>query len=175
MDFNVTETARYPRERVFRAHRDEFCTIAARMPEVSRVTRRSRSAHADGTIEQVHRWNGAPAALPMLLRPLVPVELLEWDDESRWNPHSWRCDWKILVPGLGPMADIYGSQTYEETKAGCRMTLSGHFNFHPERVPKLTLPPGARPIIERFIVGLIVPLLKKSGKAIVAHLDAQKS
>ena len=170
MDFSVSDDAPFPRPLVFATHRDEFETIAPRMAEVDRVRLKSQSVHADGTIEQKHEWFGHPKALPLLIRPLVPSEMLHWFGISHWNPHTFVATWTVEVPALGPMADITGKQAYVETPQGCRIDLSGSFDFHPERVPRLKLPPGAVPVVERFIVSLIVPLLQKSGNAVVEHL-----
>lgn len=171
MRFDVQDDAPFPRELVFRTHRDALPEIAPRMTEVERVERRGRAVTATGVITQTHRWVGHPSALPLLLRPLVPADMLRWEDESRWDPSTWTCSWRVTVPALGPMADITGTHTYTETPTGCRIALEGTFDFHPERVPQLTLPPGAVPIVERFVVALIVPLVTKSGRAVVAYLQ----
>ncbi|MEZ4317349.1 MAG: hypothetical protein R3F61_07585 [Myxococcota bacterium] len=170
MEFSVSDDAPFPRDLVFRTHRDEFERIAPRLPEVDRVALKSQSTAADGTIEQKHEWFGHPSALPFLIRPLVPPEMLRWFGHTKWNPKTFVCTWTVEVPALGPMADISGSQAYVETPTGCRIDLEGRFDFHPERVPQLKLPPGARPVVERFVVALIVPLMQKSAGAVVEHL-----
>jgi len=170
MDFSVSHDAPFPRPLVFATHRDEFEAIAPRMSEVERVRLKSQSTAADGTIIQKHEWFGHPSALPFLIRPLVPKEMLRWFGHTHWNPHDFVCRWSVEVPALGPMADITGTQSYVQTPTGCRIELTGRFEFHPERVPRVRLPPGAVPVVERFAVSLIPPLLQKSGGAVVEHL-----
>lgn len=175
MDFTVSDDAPFPRDLVFRTHRDDFESIAPRMKEVDRVRLKSESRHADGTLEQKHEWFGHKSALPFLMRPLVPAEMLRWFGITRWNPTTFECSWRVEIPALGPMAEIDGSQRYLEVSDGCRIEMTGRFDFHPERVPQLTLPPGAVPIVERFVVSMVVPLFQKSGAAVVNHLKEHQS
>lgn len=170
MRFDVQHEAPFPRLRLFEAHRDAFPVIAQRLPEVKSIREVSRSSGADGVVVVRNRWFGSRAALPLLLRPLVPEEVLVWDDETRFDRVRLVCSWTITIPGLGPMADVSGVHRYLDSDGGTRIELEGRFDFHPERAPQVRLPPGASPIVERMIVGLIVPLLEKSGAAMVDHL-----
>ncbi|MCB9679184.1 MAG: hypothetical protein H6737_29040 [Alphaproteobacteria bacterium] len=173
MDFQVSDDAPFSRDLVFRTHRDEFERIAPRLSEVERVVLKSQSTAADGTIEQKHEWFGHPSALPFFIRPLVPPEMLRWFGHTRWNPRDWECRWSVEVPALGPMADIQGFQRYHETPTGCRIELTGTFDFHPDRVPQVRLPPGSVPVVERFVVSLIVPMMQKSAAAVIDHLKSE--
>ncbi len=171
MQFDVSDEAPFPRPLVFRTHRDDFDAIAPRLDAVDRVRLKSESRHASGVLEQTHEWWAKPTALPFFLRPIVPAEMLHWFGHTRWDPGLWRCTWRIEVPALGPMAEIDGQQDYVETDAGCRIEVSGRFDFHPERVDALKLPVAAVPFVERFVVALIVPLMQKSSTAVIAHLQ----
>lgn len=171
MDFKVADDAPFPRERVYRTHRDDLLLLAPRLPEVERIQLRGRTVNADGTMVLRHEWTGKSSVLPLFLRPMVPAQMLRWEQEATWNPHTWSCAWQVRVPALGPMADIRGEQHYLPTDAGCRITLEGRFDFHPERVPQLPMPPGATAFVERFVVALIVPLVQRSGRAVIDHLD----
>lgn len=175
MQFDVSDEAPFPRALVYRTQRDAFEQIAPRLDAVERVRLKSESRHASGVLEQTHEWWAKPAALPFFLRPLVPPEMLHWFGHTRWDPATWCCNWRIDVPALGPMAEIDGTQTYTETPTGCRIDVSGRFDFHPERVDALKLPRAAVPFVERFVVALIVPLMQKSSSAVIAHLKASHS
>ncbi|MCA9566958.1 MAG: hypothetical protein KC656_03910 [Myxococcales bacterium] len=167
MRFEVQHDAPYPRERLFVAHRDRFPALVEHMPEVRSVSERSRAHHADGSVVVRNRWQGSKAAVPLLFRALVPEEVLVWEDETRFDMRTWTCTWTLTIPGLGPMADVAGVHRYLERGQGSRIELEGDFDFHPERAPQVTLPPGSTPVIERMIVGLIVPLITRSGEAMV--------
>ena len=50
--------------------------------------------------------------------------------------------------------------------------VRGEFVLHAERIADLpTLPPGAVPLIERFVVAMIVPMIQQSGHAVSELLD----
>jgi hypothetical protein len=172
MKFDVEHRAPFPPERLFEAHRDAFPAIAQRLDEVKSVRERSRASGADGVVVVRNRWQGSRLALPLLFRPLVPEQVLVWEDESRFDRMTLTCTWRITIPGLGPMADVHGEHRYLPDDDGTRLVLDGTFDFRPERAPQMVLPPGAAPIVERMVVGLIVPLLKKSGAAMSEHLAA---
>lgn len=171
MRFEVTHEAPFPRERLFVAHRDAFPEMVRHLDEIRSVKEKSRATHADGSVVVRNRWQGSRAALPLLFQPLVPEQVLVWEDESRFDLHSCVCTWTIGIPGLGPMADVRGTHRYLEHTNGTRIELEGTFDFHPERAPQMPLPPGAAPLVERMIVALIIPLLEKSSAAMVRHLE----
>lgn len=170
MNFDLHHEAPFPRERLFEAHRDAFPVIAQRLREVKSIREHSRSTAANGSVVVRNRWFGSRAALPLVFRPLVPEEILVWDDETTFDALTLTCTWVITIPGLGPMAEVSGEHRYLASGSGTRIELEGRFDFRPERAPQVRLPPGAGPIVERMIVSLIVPLLKKSGAAMVDHL-----
>ncbi|HHO49340.1 MAG TPA: hypothetical protein ENK18_00335 [Deltaproteobacteria bacterium] len=173
MDFAHAESTPHPRPLVFRTHRDELEQVVARIDAVQRVDLRSRTAHAGGRLEQVHRWHGTQAALPVFLRPFVSEELLVWIQRTTWSVHAWRADWEIEVPGLGAALECKGSNVYLEEGRGTSIEISGSFSFRPERVPELKVVPSSTvPVVERAVVSLIVPLIKQSGAAVAAYLDA---
>lgn len=171
MDFAVDHHAPFPRERLFVAHRDAFPRMIVHLDQVRSVRELGRATHADGSVVVRSRWQGSRSALPLLFRPLVPEDVLVWEDESRFDRQRWQCDWRITIPALGPMADVVGTHRYEEDGHGTRIALTGSFALHPDRVPQIRVPPAAIPVVERVVVALIVPLLEESGAAMVRALQ----
>lgn len=172
MQFEVQEQTRHPRSTVFAAHRDRIEDIARHLPDVEKIEIRSRSRHADGREVQIQLWTGSPSALPVMIRPLVPPALLQWRQETTWDPNAWTADWDIEVPGLGPAIVARGRHLYTDAPAGCRIELQGDFEFHPERVPQLAqVPAAAVPLVEKAVVRLIVPMIRRTGSAVAAFLD----
>jgi len=171
--FSVEDRTRFSRELVYTTHRDRFVEIAPTLDEVASVRRLSSSRDAKGVVVQRHDWQGSSAALPVFLRPMVPEGLLRWTDEVVWDPAAWTATWTITLPGLGPVADIRGVNRYTQLRHGCKIVLDGNVAFHAEHIPQMKLPPGTAKIIERFVVALVVPLLKKSGKAVIATLESE--
>ncbi len=173
MDFAHAESTPHPRSLVFRTHRDELSAIVDGIDAVRRVELRSKTASAGGQLQQEHRWYGTHAALPALLRPFVSEELLVWIQRTTWSTHTWRADWEIEGPGLGPARECRGSNVYLEDGSGTKIEVSGSFAFRPGAMAELkAVPSTAVPVVERAVVALIVPLIKQSGSAVATYLDA---
>ena len=174
MRFEVQERTTHARPAVFAASRDRLEQIVAYLEGVERVDLRSRARSAGGHEEQTYRWYGTSAALPALIRPLIPPSLLSWQQHTVWDVSRWTATWHIHVPGLGEAVQSRGTNVYHEDGAGCRIDLEGEFEFHPERVPELKgVPQAAVPMLEKFMVSLIVPLVKRSGEAVARYLTEQ--
>lgn len=172
MDFSHSERTVYPRPLVFRTHRDDLQAVVEHLDAVRRVEQRSHAAHADGQLEQVHRWYGTKAALPIYVRPFVPENLLVWTQRTLWNQERWVAEWQIEVPGLGESIDCRGTNTYHEDRRGSRIDVAGSFSFRPQRVEEMAqIPQSAVPMVERVVVSLVVPLIKQSGAAVVHYLE----
>ena len=174
MRFEVTETTPHARSVVFAAHRDRLPEIARYLDEVERVELRSHSRHAGGREEQTHLWVGTSQALPPLVRSFVPAALLQWKQRTIWEPWSHTATWEIDVLALGPAIEARGKNVYLEDGTGCRIGIEGEFLFRPEKVPQLAaVPPSAVPMVEKAVVALIVPLVKRSGAAVARFLDEE--
>ncbi len=173
MDFAHREQTPFATSLVYRTHRDHLEAVVEHLDAVRRVELRSRAVHADGRLEQLYRWHGTKAALPVLVRPFVPEHLLVWEQRTTWNDEATTAEWSIEVPGLGPAIDCRGTNTYHEAAGGSRIDISGAFAFRPERVDQLsTIPASAVPMVERMVVSLVVPLVQQSGNAVADYLRA---
>jgi hypothetical protein len=171
--FDVVETVRHPPELVFRTHRDQLPETMALLEEVERVECREQTRHANGETEQVHLWYGSPKVLPVLLRPFVPAHLLQWRQRTWWDPVARVARWEIDVPGLGGAVESRGTNRYEaHDGAWTRLAVEGELRFRPERLEGLdrAMPPGTAPMVEQVAVGLIVPMVKRTGTAVSRFL-----
>jgi len=174
VDFSHTERTNYDRGLVFRTHRDDLHAVVPHLDAVRRVELRSTATHATGQLEQLHRWYGTKAALPVIARPFVAEELLVWQQRTVWDEDELVARWEIEVPGFGASIECGGTNTYLATRRGSRIEVAGGFSFHPERVAEMSqVPASAVPMVERIVVSLVVPLIKQSGAAVVRYLEAQ--
>ncbi|MEQ1567077.1 MAG: hypothetical protein ABMA64_15670 [Myxococcota bacterium] len=172
MRFSVRDTSRFAREVVFAAHRDEIERIAGELPDVQRVEIRGRTRRADGWEEQTTLWVGSPSVLPLLLRPVVPPQMLQWRQVTRWDPVAWVAQWTIDVPGLGPAIEAAGENRYLAEGDGCTIAIDGDFAFRPDRVPALdAIPKAAVPVVEKAVVAMIVPMIERTGAAVRQYLE----
>ncbi len=173
MQFDVRDVVPWSRSTVFETHRDQLQGIAAYIESVERVDQRSRTRDAGGRVEQIHDWHGRTSVLPAMIRSFVPTEMLQWRETTVWCPHTWTATWTIAT-GLGPAVEAHGKNAYIEIDGRCAIEIEGAFGFHPDKVPQLAaVPASAAPMIEQFVVKLIVPMIKQSGEAVSAYLDAQ--
>lgn len=173
MRFEVDDTVAHPLELVVRTHRDRLAETMALLEEVERVETRSEVRHASGAVEQVHLWRGSARVLPVLLRPVVPPDLLQWRQRTFWDAEGREARWEIEVPGLAGAVESAGTNRYEVHGRGTRISVAGEFHFRPERIEGLAkaVPPGTVPLVERVMASLIVPLVKRSGSAVARFLD----
>lgn len=175
MDFSDVERSPYPRARVFAAHRDELEAVVANLAEVRRVELRGRTKRADGRIEQLHHWFGSQSALPLLVRPFVREELLAWTQHTVWDESAYGAEWVIEVPGVGDAVSCGGEHRYLEDGAGTRIEVTGSFDFDPTQSELLaSVPESAIPMVERMVVSLIVPMIKRSGAAVSDYLTRKR-
>ena len=74
----------------------------------------------------------------------------------------------------GPEGEARGTNRYLEDGAGCAIEVEGDFAFRPEKVPQLAaIPATTVPMVEKAVVALIVPLVKRSGAAVARFLDEE--
>lgn len=176
MKFNHRDPTRHPRERVFTTQRDRLLEVVPYLKGVERVSQLSRADLADGVVQIRNEWTGSPSALPLLLRPLVPPQVLVWRDDTHWDPERWQATWSMEVPAMGPAASIVGVSRFEVDGAGSAVVVEGEFRFFPERLPQApNMPPQMTPMFEKFVVGLIVPMVRDAGRAVARFLDDQDS
>ncbi len=173
MRFTHSEPTRHPRPTVFAAHRDRLLEVVPFLDTVQAVQALSRADHADGTVVLRHRWTGTPNALPALLRPMIPPQALVWEDTTTWDKGAWEARWVITLPALGPVFEVKGTNRFLETPQGCTVEVEGDVALYPDRAAELgNIPPAMLPMIERFAIALVVPLIKQSGHAVAKVLDA---
>ena len=172
MEFSHRERTGYRPSLVFRTHRDELSAVVAHLDAVRRVELISRTEHATGRLELLHRWLGTKAALPLIARPFVPEEVLVWLQRTTWDESTLSAAWQIEVPGFGESIDCRGTNRYHETPGGSRIDIAGTFVFQPDRVEEMAgVPSSTVPIVERMVVSLVVPLIERSGAAVARYLE----
>lgn len=161
---------------MFAAHRDELEAVVANLAEVRRVELRSRTVGQNGQVEQLHHWFGSQAAVPLLVRPFVREDLLVWTQRTVWDEPSYQARWTIAVPGIGTAVACSGHHRYEADGSGTRIEVVGSFVFDPSGSPQLaSVPDSAIPMIEKMVVSLIVPMIKRSGAAVSDHLKRRRT
>lgn len=169
MHFSHTTTCRYAPDRLFRTYRDHLVDIAPYIASVERVQERSRTTHADGSVELAHLWFGTAQAVPVFVRPFVNPQLLQWMDHTRWHADTRIARWRIELPTLGSAVTATGTYRFEDHRKGGQVVAEGDFAIDPRALPPAFA--QAKPMIERMVVGLLEPMVADAGGAVVRWLD----
>ena len=175
MKFQLTEQTHFDPERMFTTHRDDLQALVPYMSLVERVRAEGREQRADGTLVLTHRWLCTQEAVPSMIRPMIPPNMLVWVGRATWNPHNHTCSWTVDIPGLGPAVSIHGIHSYLPDGTGTRVELTGDFAIHADKIPNLP-PMISGPMvaaIERYITHVIVGVMKAPHQAVIAYLEDQ--
>ncbi len=172
MKFNLTDEIAFPRDEVFTTHRDRLVELVEYLPNVDAVDIESRE-EADGVVKLVNRWKGASSDVPAPLRPVIKPEMLTWIDRASWDGERYRCDWNITLTALPDAVTAKGFNLFLDEGDETVVQMSGEFIIHPDKVPGMPSFMAKRlaPTLEKFVVGLLQPNLKRSNKAVEEYLE----
>ena len=172
MKFSLVDEIPYDRELVFTTHRDKLVELVPYLPNVDSVVVESREE--DGEIVRlVNVWSGASSDVPSVVRPIVRPEHLSWIDRATWDRGRWRCDWEITITALPEAVTARGFNTFLDEGGETVIQMNGEFVIHPEKVPGVPtfVAKRAAPALEKFVVGLLQPNLKRSNQAVLQYIE----
>lgn len=175
MRFTVTDEIGFPRHKVYPAIRDRIEELIDYLPNVDSIEVLER--RIDGPVRHfVKRWQASATEIPVLLRPAIKREYLQWVDHATWNEADYTTTWHHDLTFLEGALSARGVNRYIDEGDVTVFELEGEFTIHPE---KLTFLPGplARklaPSIERFVVEMIKPNLRSTNQAIEQWLEEQE-
>ena len=174
MKFSLVDEIPHPRELVFSTHRDKLLELVQYLPNVSSVVPESRVIEGD-IVRLVNIWTGSSTDVPAVIRPLVKPEVLTWVDRATWDKGRWRCDWDIKLSALPDAVTARGFNTFLEEGGETIIQMNGEFVIHPDRVPGVPafVARAAAPALEKFVVGLLQPNLRKSNQAVQQYIEDQ--
>lgn len=172
MKFSLVDEIPHPRELVFSTHRDKLLELVQYLPNVASVVTESRLEEG-GVVKLVNVWTGASGDIPAPVRPLLKTEHLMWVDRAQWDRDRWRCDWEITLSAVPEAVSARGFSTFLEEGSETVVQMNGEFLIHPERVRGVPtfVARGAAPALERFVVGLLQPNLRRSNQAVQQYIE----
>lgn len=172
MKFSLVDEIAHPRDLVYSTHRDKLVELVPYLPNVSSVVIESRLEES-GLIKLVNKWTGTSDDIPAPLRPLIKPENLTWIDRASWDQGRWRTDWEITISALPEAVTARGFNTFLEEGGETVIQMNGEFLIHPDKVPGVPafVARTAAPAIERFVVGLLQPNLRRSNQAVQQYID----
>ena len=172
MKFSLVDEIPHPRELVFGTHRDKLEELVPYLPNVSSVVTEQRVLDGD-VVRLVNLWTGASSDVPSVIRPLVKPEHLTWVDRAAWDQGRWRCDWEITLSALPDAVTARGFNTFLEEGGDTVIQMNGEFILHPDRIPGVPafVARAAAPALEKFVVSLLQPNLRKSNQAVQQYIE----
>jgi len=170
--FTITDELPYPLDLVFETHRDRLEELVDYLPNIDNVETRSRTEE-NGVVKLENLWTAAESDIPAPLRPLLKSEYLTWLDRAEWDENTHRCKWNIQLTVLPDAITAKGENSFREEDGETIIDMTGEFKVHPERIPGVPafVAKRAAPALEKFIVGLLQPSLRKSNAAVVEYID----
>lgn len=172
MRFTITDELPHPRDLVFSTHRDKLIELIDYLPNIEEVETVSREV--EGRIVRLeNHWTGASSDIPAVVRPLVKAEYLTWVDFAEWDEEHHRCRWRLEIGVLPGAIEAHGENVFLDEGDVTIVNMSGQFIIHPERIPGVPafMAKRAAPALEKFVVGLVQPNLRKSNAAVVEYID----
>jgi hypothetical protein len=172
LKFSLVDEIPHPRELVFSTHRDKMLEFVQYLPNVASVVIESRIEEGP-IVKLVNVWTGASEEVPAPVRPLLRTEHLMWVDRAQWDADRWRCDWEITLSAIPEAVSARGFNTFLEEGNETIIQMNGEFLIHPERVSGVPtfVAKRAAPSLERFVVGLLQPNLRRSNQAVQQYIE----
>ena len=163
---------RHPQSLVYSAYRDRLPEIAAYIPDVKEIKVESREELDD--VVKIHNVWIADRDVPIFARAFLKPEMLRWDDFAEWKDAENRVYWTLRLRVFTDSVTCGGTNTFEEAGDGTtRVKLEGDLDIDVKNIPGVPrlLAGGIKPKIEKFIVSLITPNLKRVNESLQQFLD----
>ena len=172
MKFNIVDEIPFERELVFSTHRDKLEELVPYLPNVDKVVIREREEEGD-VVRLLNEWSGATSDVPAVIRPLLNPEVLTWLDRAHWDQGRWRCDWEITITALPEAISARGFSQFSDEGGETLVEMQGEFVIHPDKIPGVPTFVAKRAAgpLERFVVSLLQPNLKRSNQAVLQYLE----
>lgn len=175
MEIRSESLIHHPREAVYLAYRDRLPDIARDfMPDIKEILVHART-EGEGVIDLHNEWV-SNAELPKVARKLLSPDMLRWEDFAHWDDTGHYVDWRLRTRAFTEQVQCSGRNSFVEVDANTtKVLLLGELKIDLRDirgVPNIVARRIA-PTLEKFIVGMITPNLKKVNESLQGFLDAQ--
>ena len=174
MKFTLTAEVLHPRDEVFAVQRDTLPDLVRFLPNVERIER--EILEQGGDILRVRNdWYGSVDEIPALVRPLVKPEWLQWSDEAVWDADRFVCEWQTHLNMFPGAITSRGTTRFEDEGDATLVTVHGEFSIDPARIRGIPtgLARKVAPRIEKFVIGVLEPNMKRTLQAVEEYIDDQ--
>lgn len=175
MKFRIEDRVAFPQGDVYRTQRDHLADLAVYLPDIESIVVESRREEG-GKVHFVNLWKAAQQELPALARGFIKPEMLGWTDYATWNEADWSCEWRIQLGFLPEAIHASGRNTWLADGEGTRCIIEGEIRIDATKVPGVPRLMAGKigDTIEKVVVKLIEPNLKKTTEGVVAYLKANR-
>lgn len=164
-------TLKFPRERVFRAYRDEMVELAEHLPNIRRIEVRSREGDPPRT-RVVSVWHGG-GEIPAAARAFLSESMLSWTDHAEWDESDFSCTWRIETHAFTEAVQCAGRNRFVEVDGATRLEIRGEIAIDASRirgVPRL-LAGRVSSAVTDFLAAKITPNLLAVSDGLKRHLE----
>jgi hypothetical protein len=96
MDFNCTETIKYPLSTTWETMRDQLPHIAVQQDDIEYVKVEKRAKKKPDSVHVISIWKASPN-LPAFLKSFIKPEMLIWTDDAVWDNDNYVCHFDIAT------------------------------------------------------------------------------
>lgn len=164
----------HPRDKVYVAYRDRLPEIAAYLPNIDKIEEARRDATPSGC--KLHNIWHARGSIPKVASAIIKPDMLKWDDFAEWHDADFRCSWQLKTRFFTDSIACSGATRFsEDGPQRTRVSLDGELTISLEQVRAVPgfLRAAVAPQVERFVVALVTPNLKRVNSGLEKYLDAQ--
>lgn len=156
----------------FLAYRDHLPEFATFIDDIQKIVVESRD-ESPGAVKLHNVWF-AKSEIPTFAKAFLKPEMLRWDDFAEWREGEMRCLWEIKPRAFADAVKCSGTNTFVDLGNGTtRVVLEGDLSINPRAIPGVPRMIAGRigPKVEKFIVSMITPNLKKTNTALGQWMD----
>jgi len=174
MHFTIKDAIPFPRLRVFEAQRDHLSSLAPYLHDIESITVEEREDEG-AVVRLVNIWRAKGGDIPAVARSFIKPSMLQWTDTARWDAEAWKCEWSSVLGFLPGAIECRGTTCFSESGGRTTVTIDGTITIHAEKIPGVPRF-AAKKIggaVEKFVVGMIRPNLKKTNEGVTRYLRDQ--
>lgn len=154
------------------AYRDHLPEFAVYLADIQKIVVESRQEQ--GEVVKLHNVWFAKSEIPTFAKAFLKPEMLRWDDFAEWRDGEMRCHWEIKPRAFTDAVTCRGTNTFVDAGGGkTRVVLEGDLSINLKGIPGVPRLVAGRigPKVEKFIVSMITPNLKKTNTALGEWMD----
>jgi len=172
MQIDSSTRIAHPLDRVYRTYRDDLPSLAAYLPDISRIEVQSREER-EGGVDLLNVWY-ASTPIPSVATGFVRPEMLRWEDHAKWDDASTLARWTLIVPALRKQVNCTGETRLEAAGPDhTTVSLVAELDIDLRQIPGVNrfLARTMKSQVEAFISRLIAPNLRRVNAALEQYLN----